>query len=76
MAGWYTAEVGRQPWVVTGLLRTSDAVTPSLTFNHALTSLLLYVFVYLLVYGFGIRYLWNLFKQGPSDVALNGKEVL
>ena len=67
MAGWYTAEVGRQPWVVTGLLRTSDAVTPSLTFNHALTSLLLYVAVYLIVYSFGFRYLWNLFKQGPSS---------
>lgn len=71
LAGWYTAEVGRQPWVVTGLLRTSDAVTPSLTFNHALTSLCLYVLVYLVVYGFGVRYLWNLFKKGPSDLAPN-----
>ena len=30
LAGWFTAEVGRQPWVVYGLLRTKDAVTPSL----------------------------------------------
>ena len=67
MAGWYTAEVGRQPWVVTGLLRTSDAVTPSLTFNHALTSLIVYVLVYFVVYGFGVRYLWRLFKSGPTD---------
>ena len=28
LTGWYTAEVGRQPWVVYGLLRTADAVTP------------------------------------------------
>ncbi len=76
MAGWYTAEVGRQPWVVTGLLRTSDAVTPSLTFNHALTSLILYVSVYLIVYGFGVRYLWNLFKQGPSETGLSTKEAV
>lgn len=71
LAGWYTAEVGRQPWVVTGLLRTSDAVTPSLTFSHALTSLSLYVLVYLLVYGFGFQYLWRLFKKGPSDISPN-----
>lgn len=66
LAGWYTAEVGRQPWVVTGLLRTSDAVTPSLTLSHALISLSLYVLVYFIVFGFGIRYLWNLFKKGPA----------
>ena len=28
LAGWFTAEVGRQPWVVYGLLRTADAVSP------------------------------------------------
>jgi cytochrome d ubiquinol oxidase subunit I len=76
MAGWYTAEVGRQPWVVTGLLRTSDAVTPSLTFNHALTSLLLYVVVYLIVYSFGFRYIWNLFKKGPSNDGPNASEAV
>ena len=67
IAGWYTAEVGRQPWVVTGLLRTSDAVTPSLTLTHAAISLTLYVLVYLIVYGFGVRYIWNLFKKGPAQ---------
>lgn len=71
LAGWYTAEVGRQPWVVTGLLRTSDAVTPSLTVNHALISLSLYVVVYIIVFGFGFRYLWKLFQKGPSDQGLN-----
>ena len=76
MAGWYTAEVGRQPWVVTGLLRTSDAVTPSLTFNHALTSLVLYVTVYLIVYSFGFRYIWNLFKKGPSNDGPNMSEAV
>ena len=36
LAGWFTAEVGRQPWVVYGLLRTKDAVTPSLTTRDVL----------------------------------------
>src|SRR5499433_3685084 len=39
LTGWFTAEVGRQPWVVYGLLRTKDAVTPSLTANDVLVSL-------------------------------------
>ena len=39
LSGWYTAEVGRQPWVVYGLLRTRDAVTPSLTTGDVLFSL-------------------------------------
>ena len=38
--GWFTAEVGRQPWVVYGLLRTKDAVTPSLTTADVMFSLL------------------------------------
>ena len=43
LTGWYTAEVGRQPWVVYGLLRTKDAVTPSLTGGDVLFSLIGYV---------------------------------
>lgn len=50
IAGWVTTEVGRQPWVIYGLIRTSDAVTPSLTGVDVLASLILYVVVYLVVY--------------------------
>ena len=39
LTGWFTAEVGRQPWVVYGLLRTKDAVTPSLVTGDVLFSL-------------------------------------
>jgi hypothetical protein len=39
LCGWYTAEVGRQPWVVYHILRTADAITPSLTGRMALFSL-------------------------------------
>ena len=45
LAGWYTTEVGRQPWIATGILRTADAVSPV----HAmavLTTLILFVVVY------------------------------
>lgn len=67
ISGWYLAEIGRQPWVVHGLLRTSEAITPSLTFNHALISLSSYVVVYFIVFGFGFRYLFKLFKNGPQN---------
>src|SRR5205823_13858697 len=43
IAGWTVTEVGRQPWIVQGLLRTRDAVTPSLTGGDVLVSLALYV---------------------------------
>jgi cytochrome d ubiquinol oxidase subunit I len=66
IAGWYTAEVGRQPWIVYGLLRTSDAVTPSLTTATALMSLSVYVVVYLIVFGFGAHYIFRLLREGPQ----------
>ncbi|SDT98760.1 cytochrome bd-I ubiquinol oxidase subunit 1 apoprotein [Pseudomonas pohangensis] len=66
LCGWYTAEVGRQPWVVYGLLRTSDAVTPSLTGSDVLLSLSVYMVVYAVIYGFGIYYIFKLLRQGPT----------
>jgi hypothetical protein len=52
ISGWYTAEVGRQPWVVYGLLRTADAHTPTLTRSDVWTSLIGYVVVYAVIYSF------------------------
>jgi len=69
LAGWYTAEVGRQPWVVYGLLRTTDAVTPSLSTGDVLFSLLAYVLVYGVVMSFGIRYIYKLLRDGPQGLA-------
>jgi cytochrome d ubiquinol oxidase subunit I len=66
LAGWYTAEVGRQPWVVYGLLRTADAVTPSLTTGTVLFSLASYMLVYAFFIGFGTSYIFKLLRQGPT----------
>jgi cytochrome d ubiquinol oxidase subunit I len=65
LTGWYTAEVGRQPWVVYGLLRTRDAITPALTTNDVLTSLIIYIVVYFLFVSFGIYYIYKLLRDGP-----------
>jgi cytochrome d ubiquinol oxidase subunit I len=66
LAGWFTAEVGRQPWVVYGLLRTKDAVTPSLTTPDVLFSLIAYVAVYTVIYAFGFYYIYRLLRDGPA----------
>jgi cytochrome d ubiquinol oxidase subunit I len=68
-AGWVTTEVGRQPYVVYGVLRTADAVTPSLTGADVLASLVVYVVVYAVVFGAGLYYLVRLVQRGlPADV--------
>ena len=67
LSGWFTAEVGRQPWVVYGLLRTADAVTPSLTTDVVLISLIIYIAVYAVLGTFGIYYIYRLLRDGPAD---------
>jgi cytochrome bd-type quinol oxidase subunit 1 len=66
LTGWYTAEVGRQPWVVYGLLRTADAMTPFLTAPAAITSLILFGEVYVFIFSFGTYYIYRLLRAGPS----------
>jgi cytochrome bd ubiquinol oxidase subunit I len=65
--GWITAEVGRQPWIVYGLLRTSEAYSVSVTAEEILFSIILFGFVYLLL---GILYVYILVrevKHGPQS---------
>lgn len=66
LTGWFTAEVGRQPWTVYGLLRTANAVTPTLTAGMAWVSLSVYCIVYALIFLFGIRFIYELLRKGPS----------
>ncbi|HJT61047.1 MAG TPA: cytochrome ubiquinol oxidase subunit I [Burkholderiales bacterium] len=66
-AGWTTTEVGRQPWVVYGHLRTADAVSPNLTGADVAISLALYVVVYAVIFGAGLYYLMRLVQRGMPD---------
>ena len=66
LCGWFTAEVGRQPWVVYGLLRTKDAVTPSLTGGDVLFSLIAYIVVYAVIYSSGFYYIYRVLRDGPE----------
>jgi len=63
--GWFSAEVGRQPWIVYGLLRTSEAMSVSVNSNQVLLSLILFGFIYLLLFILFIYLLNEKIKHGP-----------
>jgi len=65
LTGWFTAEVGRQPWTVYGVLRTADSVTPFLTTRMAAISLVVFCTVYSFIFGFGVFYIYRLLRAGP-----------
>lgn len=65
IAGWITTEVGRQPWVVYGLLRTADAASP-LDAPAVAASLLAFVVVYFAVFGVGTWYILKLMSKAPQ----------
>jgi cytochrome d ubiquinol oxidase subunit I len=66
-AGWFTAEVGRQPWLVYGILRTSDGLSKAVSSNHIIFSLFLFAFIYLLLFALFIYLLNEKIKHGPED---------
>ncbi|GAA4855740.1 cytochrome ubiquinol oxidase subunit I [Luteimonas vadosa] len=65
LAGWYVVEIGRQPWVVYGLLRTRDAVSPNIEAAAVLGSLITYALAYAVIFGAGIWYLLAILRRGP-----------
>ncbi|MCW7760296.1 cytochrome ubiquinol oxidase subunit I [Photorhabdus luminescens] len=71
LAGWFTTEIGRQPWVVYGLLRTKDAVSAHGEI-HMSISLLLFIAVYSSVFGVGYVYMMKLIRKGPKKELKNG----
>jgi cytochrome d ubiquinol oxidase subunit I len=64
IAGWTTAEVGRQPWVVYGVMRTSESVSP-VAAGTVSTSLLMFLIVYAIVFAAGLVYILRLIAEGP-----------
>lgn len=67
LMGWFTTEIGRQPWIVYGLMRTAEGVTPALTTGAALTSLIAFFVVYAVIYTAGTYYLIRLLQIGPKS---------
>lgn len=67
--GWFAAEMGRQPWAVYGLLRTSDALSAAVTANQVLFSLILFTVIYTLLFALFIYLLHKKIKAGPESKA-------
>ena len=75
LAGWFTTEIGRQPWLVYGVMRTADGVSAHGPVPLFIT-LALFVVVYFTVFGAGIYYVLRLIELGPpapdSSTPLSG----
>jgi len=68
IAGWWTAEVGRQPWVVWNLLRTADGVSPAVTRGEVIASLTAFVALYALLLALFLFLLNARIQRGPEEL--------
>ncbi|HEX2257084.1 MAG TPA: cytochrome ubiquinol oxidase subunit I [Afifellaceae bacterium] len=75
LAGWTVTEVGRQPWVAHGILRTADAASP-VSAGSVATSLALFVVIYTIVFSAGIYYINRLIVRGPQPSVPGGPRGL
>lgn len=77
-AGWFAAEMGRQPWIVYGLMRTAEGLSPVVTAQAVLGSLVLFTFIYLLLFAVFVYLLNDKIQHGPdaADLVPSGKLAL
>jgi cytochrome bd-type quinol oxidase subunit 1 len=66
--GWATAEVGRQPWIVYNLLRTSDALSKSVSASQTLGSIIMFGVIYILLFLVWLYVLNDKIHHGPEPV--------
>jgi cytochrome d ubiquinol oxidase subunit I len=77
-AGWWAAEVGRQPWIVYGLLRTVQGLSPVVTAGQVAASIAMFTLVYLLLFAVFVFLLNDKIQHGPdaADLQPAGKLAL
>jgi cytochrome d ubiquinol oxidase subunit I len=77
-AGWFAAEMGRQPWIVHGLMRTAEGLSSVVTAQAVLGSLVLFTFIYLLLFAVFVYLLNDKIQHGPdaADLVPSGKLAL
>ncbi|KTC93006.1 MULTISPECIES: cytochrome ubiquinol oxidase subunit I [Legionella] len=73
IAGWLTAEIGRQPWVVYNLMKTKDAVS-AVGMEEVIISMVLLILAYGVVFSFYLYYLFKLIRLGPLELDKNDSE--
>ncbi len=64
--GWMTAEIGRQPWIVYGLLKTYQGVSPTIVSSQVVMSILMFIVIYFLLFALFIFLLDRKIKHGPE----------
>jgi cytochrome d ubiquinol oxidase subunit I len=76
--GWFAAEVGRQPWLVYGIMRTPEGLSKVVEANVVLSSLILFAFIYFLLFAVFIYLLNDKIQHGPDeqDLIPSGKLAL
>jgi len=65
IAGWFTTETGRQPWVIYNVMRTADGVSPGVPGSSVLLSLALFAATYAIIFGAGVHFILRAVRQGP-----------
>lgn len=65
LTGWFVTEIGRQPYVAYGIIRTSEGISPVISEQIAIT-LLLFIVTYMFVFGAGSFYIIKLIRKGPQ----------
>jgi cytochrome bd ubiquinol oxidase subunit I len=74
ISGWIVTESGRQPWLAYGILRTADAVSP-VPAGSVLTTLILFILVYGIIFSMGIYYINRLIHAGPTGASIAPAEL-
>ncbi|MFU8925037.1 cytochrome ubiquinol oxidase subunit I [Acinetobacter puyangensis] len=75
LAGWVTTEVGRQPWVIYGVMRTKDGLSHTVSADQVGLTLIIFVVVYTIVFGSGIYYMAKLLLKGPEFIYAHKPEI-
>jgi cytochrome bd ubiquinol oxidase subunit I len=68
LGGWYLAETGRQPWVIYGLLRTADAVSP-VPSSALLSTLIAFICIYTVFISAFLYFSIRIIRRGPAEVS-------
>ncbi len=74
-AGWFTAEMGRQPWVVWNIMRTSQGISPSVDKGMVIGSLIMFSVIYTFLFSLFIFLLNRKIKDGPQEDAVGDDAV-
>ena len=76
LAGWITTEQGRQPYLIYGVMRTSEGLSPAITAAQVGSSLAAFVITYCIVFSIGVYYIRRLVQHGPRGAAIEPRTEL